>query len=54
MQFDMAGATKQYVDLEIDYDGVEYTGDECFVSFPKNTTFAVQVLRRFWNILLVT
>ena len=28
MQFDMTGATRQYVDLEMDYDGVEYTGDQ--------------------------
>ena len=31
MQFEMTGATRQYVDLEMDYDGVEYTGDQSFV-----------------------
>ena len=24
--FDMTGVTRQYVDMEMDYDGVEYTG----------------------------
>lgn len=26
MMFDMTGVTRQYVDMEVDYDGVEYTG----------------------------
>ena len=28
MVFDMTGVTRDYVDMDVDYDGVEYTGKE--------------------------
>ena len=33
MQFDMSGVTRQYVDLDIDYDGVEYTGPTTLLEY---------------------
>ena len=28
MVFDMTGVTREYVDMDVDFDGVEYTGKE--------------------------
>ena len=33
MMFDMTGVTRQYVDMEMDYDGVEYTGPDTLLEY---------------------
>ena len=33
MMFEMSGVTRQYVDLEVDYDGVEYTGQQTLLEY---------------------
>ena len=33
MMFDMTGVTRQYVDMEVDYDGVEYTGPDTLLEY---------------------
>ena len=33
MMFEMSGVTRQYVDLEVDYDGVEYTGQRTLLEY---------------------
>ena len=33
MMFEMSGVTRQYVDLEVDYDGVEYTGRRTLLEY---------------------
>ena len=45
MMFDMTGVTRQYVEMEVDYDGVEYTGPDTLLEYTvsqkkeeKNTT----------------
>ena len=31
--FDMTGATREYVDMDIDFDGVEYTGPTTLLEY---------------------
>ena len=33
MMFEMSGVTRQYVDLDVDYDGVEYTGQRTLLEY---------------------
>jgi len=33
MVFDMTGVTRQYVDMDVDYDGVEYTGQSVLLEY---------------------
>ena len=33
MMFDMTGATREYVDMDIDFDGVEYTGPTTLLEY---------------------
>ena len=33
MMFDMTGVTRQYVDMEVDFDGVEYTGPSLLLEY---------------------
>ena len=37
MMFDMTGVTRQYVDMEVDYDGVEYTGPDTLLEYTVST-----------------
>ena len=37
MMFDMTGVTRQYVDMEVDYDGVEYTGPDTLLEYTVRT-----------------
>ena len=33
MVFDMTGVTREYVDMFVDYDGVEYTGEKVLLEY---------------------
>ena len=44
MMFDMTGVTREYVDMERDELGVEYTGQE--VGIPHHTTTVLRLWRK--------
>ena len=44
MMFDMTGVTRQYVDMEVDYDGVEYTGPDTLLEYTVRTVRTVRCI----------
>ena len=44
MMFDMTGVTREYVDMERDELGVEYTGQE--VGIQQHTTTVLQICKK--------
>ena len=65
MMFEMSGATRQYVDLEVDYDGVEYTGQRTLLEYvvgdmmlknmgnSTNSEYAGEYFLQFYNCLIL-
>ena len=48
MMFDMTGVTRQYVDMEVDFDGVEYTGPSLLLEY---TVSGERITCIYWCIL---
>ena len=53
MVFDMTGVTRDYVDMDVDYDGVEYTGKEVWHNSYEQTTMQASFSRSSWSMLWV-
>ena len=49
MVFDMTGVTRDYVDMDVDYDGVEYTGKEVDVKTSVVIIVVVILSRSCWS-----
>ena len=49
MVFDMTGVTRDYVDMDVDYDGVEYTGKEVDVKTSVVMIVVVILSRSCWS-----
>ena len=52
MVFDMTGVTRDYVDMDVDYDGVEYTGKKVRHTSTKQNIITIYG-RFFWSMLWV-